>query len=181
VFINANGFLTFESGFVDWSHTVDEFLDEQARIAVWADFNSASSGTVTTSGDSNSFSINFSEVPTYPSEGSNTFGITLFSDGSFDITLETMSAESLLISIFAGGGKTGTAVDFSTLTGPFDSTSTIYERFPYGSPLDIQNRTLHFERSDDNVVVPEPETMTIFALGLIGMAVSRKKKLVLNR
>ncbi|MDP4945685.1 MAG: hypothetical protein NWQ48_09245, partial [Alishewanella sp.] len=44
VFVGSNGYLTFGSGNTDFTESVSEFLDEQARIAVWDDFDPATGG-----------------------------------------------------------------------------------------------------------------------------------------
>ncbi len=170
VFIGSNGYLTFNSGDSDYTESVNEFLNEQARIAVWDDFDpeASNSASITTSFTSESFTVSWDLLPQYNNNDSNSFDITLFNDGSVDIHFESMNTNDLLVGISDGNGAVGTEVDFST-NNVWDVGQTTFESFT--SNFDLNGQTISFQTSQ----VPEPSTIAILGLGLLGLTRFRRK------
>ncbi len=166
VFIGSNGFLTFGNGDTNWIESVSRFLNEDARIAVWDDFNPAAGGTISTSSTADSFKVSYDFVPEFYNTGSNSFDITLFSNGSIDIFFESLTTNDLLVGISDGNGV-GSSVDFSSLT-TLSASEVTYQRFT--NEFDLNGQTLHFA-----VDVPAPTTLAVFGLSLFGLALRRRK------
>ena len=167
VYIGSNGYLTFDGGDSDYSESVSELLNNKARISVWDDFNPAASNaaSITTSSTDDSFTVSWDLIPQWGNSDSNSFDITLFNNGSIDIYFESIDTNDLLVGISAGSDTTGTAVDFST-SSVWSANQTSYELFT--NNFDLDGETISFQ-------VPEPSSMAILGLGLLGLTRFRRK------
>ncbi|MDP5133757.1 MAG: PEP-CTERM sorting domain-containing protein [Paraglaciecola sp.] len=163
VFVGSNGYLTFTSGDTDFTESVSEFLDEQARIAVWDDFDPATGGNIEVIKSATFFSAVYSNIPQFSNSDSNSFSISLFQNGLVEIMFNSLNTNDLLVGISTGGGRTGSSVDLST-RGAWNTTTSIYEQF--SDNFDLNQRTLSFNTAVD---VPEPSSIAILAFGLIGL------------
>lgn len=179
VFVGSNGYLTFGSGDTDFSESVNDFLSDQPRIAVWDDFNPNASGIVEFTRTANSFIASWNSVPEFFSRGANTFNISLFSDGAVEINLSNLTTSDVLVGISQGGGVADPGeTDLSASSGSFDVSQTTYEAF--NGDFDLNGKTLRFEAAEvPTTSVPEPASilglMTVGALSA-GSALKRKKK-----
>lgn len=170
VFVGSNGYLTFGSGDNDFSESVSELLNDQARIAIWDDFNPSAGGTVSTTSSASQFTASYNLVPQFGNNDANTFDISIFSDGSIELAFGSLATSDLLVGISAGGGTTGTAVDLSQNGGVWGNDQTIYQQFSGG--IDLANSTVSFGL----VTVSEPANIALFGLGLAGLGFARRKK-----
>jgi hypothetical protein len=98
VFIGSNGFLTFGAGDTDFSESVSDLLGGPPRIApMWDDLNPSAGGTITADEVAGDYVVTYTGVPEFPSAGSNTFTVTLRSDGSFNFDYGAISASDGLV------------------------------------------------------------------------------------
>ncbi|CAM3696223.1 PEP-CTERM sorting domain-containing protein [Rheinheimera salexigens] len=123
---------------------------------------------MTTTSSASSFSVSYDLVPEFFATGSNSFDITLYSDGAIEILFNSLTSTDMLVGISAGNGTTGTAVDFST-SGLWANTATIYQQF--SGDFDLQGQTLRFASAS----VPEPSILALFGLGFMGLRLLRRK------
>lgn len=169
VFVGSNGYLTFGTGDSDFSESIAELLSDQARIAVWDDFHPGNGGTIETTSTSSYFSVSFDLVPEFSNVGANSFDITIFENGGIEIFFESLTSNDMLVGISAGGGTSGTAVDFST-SSRWTNTETIYQQFD--SNFDLGGKTLSFGVTE----VPEPSPLLLFSLGFAGFIFYRRRQ-----
>lgn len=155
VFVGLNGYLTFGSSDTEWVETVSTFLNNEARIAVWDDFTPSDGRTIEVTHTASQFRARYDSIPEF---GSNSFDITIFSNGTIEIFLESLTTTDLIEGLSAGGVTTAaTEADFSTSTsGEFSNRYSLYQRFD-GS-FDLNGRTLTF--------VSAPGMLLMFGLGI---------------
>lgn len=146
VFVNSNGNLTFGAGDTDFSESVAELLAKQLRIvALWDDLSPNNGGVVIAEGDSSSMTVRFVRVPEFPATGSNTFAVTMRSDGSVEIVYGTVTALDGLVGVTPGGGAANPGeTDLSAATS-LSVVGTTYELFTASDPFDLDERTLSFQ------------------------------------
>jgi hypothetical protein len=131
VFVNSNGNLSFGEENADPIASIDKFLAQQPRIAaLWLDLNPSVGGTVIANGDDTSMTVRFIDVPRFPNQGSNSFSVSLHSDGSVALVHGELSARHGLVGLTPGGGLPGGpgAVDLST-SATWSATGSTYESF----------------------------------------------------
>jgi len=133
VFVNSNGNLTFGSGDTDWSESVSEFLSEQPRIApLWDDLAPNNGGEVSITWAAGSITVAFDSVPEFFATGSNTFMVTLRSDGSFTVEYGAMTASDGIAGTTEGSGAANPGETDLSAGGPYSATGTTYENFSAG-------------------------------------------------
>lgn len=176
VYVGSNGYLTFGNGDTDFTESVRDMLNNEARIAVWDDFDPRNSGAITTSQTATSFTVEYSLVPQWARNDQNSFSISLFSDGAIEIFLNDLSTNDLLVGISAGGGISDPgAIDFSAVSGPYDANQTTYQKF--NNHFDLNGSLLRFEHTGEEPSnVPEPTSIVLLGLGLMSLGLSKKKK-----
>jgi hypothetical protein len=143
VFVNSNGNLTFGSGDTDFSESESEFLADQPRIApLWDDLSPNNGGLVIVEYGAGWATVSFEGVPEFFSTGSNTFAVTMRSDGSVTIAYGAVSASDGLAGITPGGSIAGGpgAVDLSS-SANWPVSGSVYEV----SPGDLSGLTFDFQ------------------------------------
>ncbi len=170
VFVGSNGFLTFGSGSTDWTETVPEFLSSEPKIAIWDDFDSRNSGTISVTSTASYFKVSFDLVPQYQNSDQNSFDITIFSDNSIELFFEDLSTTDMLVGITAGN-DIGSAVDFSTAP-IWSNLETSYQLF--NGDFDLQGQTIRFE--SQSIPVPEPSSILFLGLGIFALRAVNKRK-----
>ncbi|NNF07609.1 MAG: T9SS type A sorting domain-containing protein [Candidatus Eisenbacteria bacterium] len=109
VWVNSNGNITFGAGDTDFTESVAEFLSGPPRIAaLWADFDPATGGSITTEDVGGAFVISWVGVAAAPifgtPPGPSTFSITLIPDGSFTVDYGAVGQPLGLAGRSPGGG-----------------------------------------------------------------------------
>lgn len=145
VFVNANGNLSFGLGNTDFSESVAELLSGPPRIAALWDDLSPQEGEVYVEADSTSLTIHYVDVPQYLTGDSNSFSITLSSDGGVAIDYGAVAALDAVVGVTEGNGAAdGGETDLSAGAPP-SADGTTYELFPGAAdPFDLANSTLNF-------------------------------------
>ena len=142
VYVNGNGHLTFGGGpgFLDFLPNLFDFEGGPPRAAgLWTDLNPSAGGFVLADSDFTTYlKITYQDVPEFPAVGSNTFSITLYSNGDVDYDYGSVSATSGIIGTAQGNGTPSTAVDLSATGGGSISTSPV-EEFADPSFYDLGN------------------------------------------
>ena len=147
VFVNSNGNLTFGSGDSDFSESVSELLNDQPRIApLWDDLSPNNGGTVSVTFGASSVTVNYVGVPEFFATGSNTFSVTLHSDGTVDVDYGAVSALDGIAGVTQGGGAANPGETNLSAGGPFSAVGTTYEQFTgAGDPFDLDFLSLTFD------------------------------------
>lgn len=160
VYVGANGYLTFGAGDTDSTETKSDFLSPEPRIA--ALFDALNPGVpnpvdVYRRIYSDKVEITWLGVPEATNSPSNTFKVTLFSDGLIEIEYDFCRARDAVVGVSPGGGSPSSHdVDFSRT--PFFAGApgaAILEQFkgPHGAPsssFDLWGGKLRFRRRGDN-------------------------------
>lgn len=160
VFVGANGYLTFGAGDTDSSETKSDFLSPEPRIA--ALFDALNPGTpnpvdVYRRIFPDRVEITWLGVPEATNSPSNTFRVTIFSDGEIEIEYDFCRARDAIVGISPGGASPSAHdIDFSRT--PFFAGApgaAILEQFkgPHGAPssgFDLWGGKLRFRRRGDN-------------------------------
>jgi len=145
VYVNSNGNLTFGSGDTDFSESVSEFLSDQPRIApLWDDLSPNNGGQVIVEYGSGSATVSFIGVPEFFSTGSNTFSVTMYDDGTYEIDFGLVSATDGLTGTTEGNGAADPGPTDLSAGGPFAAAGTTYEQFTGGNPFDLTGANLSF-------------------------------------
>ena len=145
VFVNSNGNLTFGSGDTDFSESVAEFLTGQPRIApLWDDLSPNNGGLVLVEFGSGSATVSFIGVPEFFATGSNTFSVTMYDDGTYEVAFGAVSATDGLVGSTEGDGAADPGPTDLSAGGPFPAAGTTYEHFAFGSPFDLTGANLSF-------------------------------------
>ena len=146
VFVNSNGNLTFGSGDVDWSESVDEFLNGPPRIApLWDDLSPNAGGQVILEVDADSATVVFDGVPQFFAGDDNTFMATMRADGSYTIEYGNVDATDGLAGTTEGSGAADPGETDLTANSPFNKAGTTYENFSAGDN-DLTGATLEFDQ-----------------------------------
>lgn len=159
VFVGSNGYLTFGQGDTDYSESISEFLNNEPRIAaLWDDLNPTAGGTITAGAVGADFVVSYSNVPEFFSTGSNSFDITLRSDGSYDIEYGTITAGDGLAGRTPGGGAVDPGeVDLTVEPQPIGPLApTVYEYFS-GFDNDLDSEFLAYAPC----VIPDPPEIVV--------------------
>ncbi len=144
VFVNANGSLTFGSGDTDFSESVGELLSGQPRIAVaWDDLNPSSGGEVFATYSAGSVTVNWEDVPEWLSTGSNTFSVTLESNGDVSLDYDGMTLGDSIVGVTPGGGAADPGETDLSAGGPYSASGTTYEEFT--GDFDLDGQTVDFD------------------------------------
>ena len=146
VHVGSNGYLTFGAGDTDLSESVAELLSQEPRIAaLWDDLDPSSAGSVSCINNiTDSMTVSFAGVPQWGGTDSNSFDITLNSDGSVVIAYGSVAAMVGLAGVSPG-------LDLATDPGEVDlslnpnqsATGVTYELFDAGDN-DLSGATLTF-------------------------------------
>lgn len=145
VFVNSNGNLTFGSGDTDLSETVAELLSDQPRIAMlWDDLNPGAGGLVLADFGAGSATITFQSVPEFGATTTNTFSVTLHSDGRIDVVYGAISAIDGLAGVSPGGGAADPGPTDLSAAAVLSATGVTYELFNAGNPNDLTGLTLSY-------------------------------------
>ena len=147
VWVNSNGNLTFGSGDSDFSESVSELLSDQPRIApLWDDLSPNNAGTVSVSFGASSVTVSYVGVPEFTTTGSNTFSVTLHSDGTVDVDYGAVSALDGITGVTQGGGAANPGETNLSAGGPFSAVGTTFEQFTgAGDPFDLAGASLTFD------------------------------------
>jgi hypothetical protein len=147
VFVNSNGNLTFGSGDTDFSETVAELLNDQPRIAaLWDDLSPNNGGLVLVEEDVGSWSVSFLGVPEFVSTGSNSFTVTLFSDGTVQVDYGAMSALDGIAGVTQGGGAANPGESNLSSSPTWPVLGTTYEQFTGAAdPNDLSGLSLTYQ------------------------------------
>lgn len=145
VYVNSNGNLTFGSGNIDFSESVSDLLSDQPRIApLWVDLSPNNGGQVVVEYGSGSATVSFIGVPEFFSTGSNTFSVTMYDDGTYEINFGAVSATDGITGTTEGNGAADPGPTDLSAGGPFPAAGTTYEQFTGGSPFDLTGANLSF-------------------------------------
>ncbi len=145
VFVNSNGSLTFGSGDTDFTESVSEFLNDQPRIAaLWDDLSPNNGGEVSVEFDAGSTTVNFVNVPEFFSTGSNSFSVTLDSNGDYSIDYGAVSAGDGIVGTTPGGGAANPGETDLSAGGPYTKAGTTYEQFT--GDFDLDSTTVEFNQ-----------------------------------
>ncbi|MDH3815101.1 MAG: hypothetical protein OEV48_11480 [Acidobacteriota bacterium] len=145
VYVNSNGNLTFGSGDTDFSESVSELLSGQPRIApLWVDLSPNNGGQVVVEYGSGSATVSFIGVPEFFSTGSNTFSVTMYDDGTYEINFGAVSATDGITGTTEGNGAADPGPTDLSAGGPFPAAGTTYEQFTGGNPFDLTGANLSF-------------------------------------
>jgi subtilase family serine protease len=156
LFVNSNGNVTFNSGDTDSTPSVAEFVTGGSRIAaLWHDFNPATTTSpngvyvrTTTSGGSRAI-ITWSNVPEFNTTNSNTFQLTLFSDGRIRMSYQAIASKDGLVGISNGGASSFFRVNFDQdLPASFPSATPILELFDRGLNTRVVARRFYQSHPD---------------------------------
>ncbi|HAB15409.1 MAG TPA: hypothetical protein DCE44_03055 [Verrucomicrobiales bacterium] len=159
VFVNANGNLTFGSPDSSYTPSRPGFLDGPPRIAgLWRDLNPSAGGIVTFAQTASAFSVIWRNVPAYPSEGANSFTITLKKVGNVvEVKYGSLTATSGIAGLSGGFVATGgleTPLDLSPSAAKQARLSlwpqaAIFEEFSEASPFDLKKKTVRYQHDVD--------------------------------
>ena len=145
VYVNSNGNLTFGSGNIDFSESVSDLLSDQPRIApLWVDLSPNNGGQVVVEYGSGSATVSFIGVPEFFSTGSNTFSVTMYDDGTYEINFGAVSATDGITGTTEGNGAADPGPTDLSAGGPFPAAGTTYEQFTGGNPFDLTGANLSF-------------------------------------
>ncbi len=145
VYVNSNGNLTFGSGNTDFSESVAEFLAGPPRIApLWVDLSPNNGGQVLVEFGSGSAKVSFVGVPEFFATGSNTFSVTMYDDGTYEVAFGAVSATDGITGSTEGNGAADPGPTDLSAGGPFPAAGTTYEQFTFGSPFDLTGANLSF-------------------------------------
>ena len=104
VFIGSNGYLTFGAGDTDTSESVNDFLAPEPRIAAFFDdLNPGAGGDVFVNQFPGRFVVTYQGVPEFSNTGSNTFQVTLFTDGAIQFAYRDLTAADAIVGVSPGG------------------------------------------------------------------------------
>jgi len=147
VWVNSNGSLTFGSGDSDFTESVAELLSDQPRIApLWDDLSPNNAGTVSVGFGASAVTVSYVGVPEFTTTGSNTFSVTLHSDGTVDVDYGAVSALDAIVGVTQGGGAANPGETNLSAGGPFSAVGTTYEQFTgAGDPFDLSGAGLTFD------------------------------------
>jgi hypothetical protein len=139
IWVNSNGSITFGQGDTDFSESVGEFLNGPPRIApLWDDLNPSQGGQVLAYEDNGNFIVEFVNIPEWFSTGSNSFMVTLYPTGSYDVEYGTVTAGDGLAGQTVGNGAADPGEsDLTALPQPIGGL-TVYEQFAGDNDLDSQ-------------------------------------------
>jgi len=145
VFVNSNGNLTFGGGDTDFSESVSEFLNELPRVAMlWDDLSPNQAGSVIYEADANSATITFDGVPEFFAATTNTFSVTLGSDGSVSLDYGAVAAQDGIVGVTEGGFASNPGETDLSAGGGFSVTGTTYEQFTSGDAFDLSGASVDF-------------------------------------
>ena len=145
VFVNSNGNLTFGSGDTDFSESVAELLSDQPRIApLWDDLSPNNGGLVLLKYGSGSATIEFRDVPEFLASTTNSFSVTLFSDGRITVAYGGIAAIDGIAGVSPGGGAANPGGTDLSAGGPFSAAGVTYEQFNSGNPNDLDLLNLSY-------------------------------------
>lgn len=146
-YIGSNGYLTFGFGDSDLSESISEFLNEAPRIAaLWDDLYPPSGGTVSCTNTATSMTVSFDGVPEINTNNSNTFSITLNSNGSIVINYGSVDVQDALVGITQGSGAADPGETDLSAAPVQSKTGTVYELFTGSTdPFDLSGQTLTFQ------------------------------------
>jgi hypothetical protein len=145
VFVNSNGNLTFGAGDPDFSETVAELLSDEPRIAaLWHDLSPNVAGLVIVESETDFVTVRFQGVPQFGNTDDNTFGVTLWSNGTIELQYDNVDSVDNIVGVTPGGGATDPGpVDLSS-SPVWPATGTTYEQFGT-SPNDLEGQTIVFD------------------------------------
>lgn len=78
LFVNSNGSVTFDAASPNFAHSPREHLATTRIAPFWTDLNPTAGGMVSFDESDRSFTVRFTDVPEYPSEGANNFELRLY-------------------------------------------------------------------------------------------------------
>ncbi|MEO0345863.1 MAG: carboxypeptidase-like regulatory domain-containing protein [Pseudomonadota bacterium] len=144
VFVNSNGSLTFGAGDTDFSESLNEFLDEQPRIApLWDDLSPNQGGSISVDFSGGVVTVEYVDVPEFLAGNVNTFSVTLAPSGDISVAYGVVEANDGIAGITQG--------NFAGDPGPTDlsanpvqsNVGTTYEQF-LGGGVDLAGQVISY-------------------------------------
>lgn len=182
VYINSNGSLTFGGGDTDFSESTYDFLNDDARIAVWDDFYPDNTNAIQTYSTGSSFTVSYTDVRQYGNNDDNSFSFVLYDSGMFEIELTDLNTTDVLVGITGGNGEADPGeTDISASSSyVFNASSTMYELFQ--GDFDLANSTVlqfgNISTAAASSSVSAPSALALIALGMF--LITRKKELTIS-
>jgi len=118
-YVGSNGYITFGGGDTTYSESLSEHFSMRRIAPFFDDLNPSNGGTISYKTLSDRVAVTWQNVPEYSAEGSNTFQVEMFYDGTIRISWNGMTASDCVAGLSEGAGMPAdfVASDLSAL-GP---------------------------------------------------------------
>ncbi len=103
-FVGSNGYITFGSGDTDYTESLEDHFDMPRISALFDDLNPNSGGTISYKQLADRVAVTWEDLPEYYSEGSNTFQVELYFDGTIVIAYEALGSADNIVGLSEGEG-----------------------------------------------------------------------------
>ncbi len=103
-FVGSNGYITFGFGDSDFSENLGDHFS-QPRISMWFDdLNPGAGGTISYKRLGDRIAVTYQGLPEFPSDGSNTFQVEMFYDGTIRLSWLSMTSPDGIVGLSDGSG-----------------------------------------------------------------------------